>query len=96
MSATTVIAARLADCRAILGCCNNPDGIAWNRLKPGMRAALLKAADLSEGSKHRRWEELSTATQHRIRRTAIEADGLRRFIDAARSIAAAEKPEVLQ
>lgn len=96
MPATTVIAARLADCRAILGCSNEPDAIAWNRLKPGMRAALLKAADLAEGIKQRRWEELSTSTQHRIRRTAIEAEGLLRFIKAARTIAGSAKAEVLQ
>lgn len=96
MPASQAVAAHIAACRAILGSTNEPAGIAWNTLKPGFRAALLKIAGLSETFKHRRWEELSIPAQHRIKQTAIESEGLRRFLSAAEQFANPKAIEVLQ
>lgn len=89
MPATTELKAKIDACRAILGCTNEPQGEAWNRLTLGYRAALLKVAELPQTYRQHRWEELSPAIRNRIIHAAIDADGLRRFLDVIRPIASA-------
>ena len=94
MPVTTELKAKIEACRAILGCTNEPHGEAWNGLTTGYRAALLKVAELPLGYRQLRWEDLSPAIRNRLVHAAIDADGLRRFLDVTQPIANATRGAV--